>query len=106
MRRSWARPLFFVVLYLITTLLASCEGPVYVSSGGYYGGGWNDPWSHRHYRPGRYPPHRPPVHRPPGHRPPGGRPPVVRPPIARPPGGGRPPSMPSRPRPTPRPARR
>jgi hypothetical protein len=85
-------------------LFAGCGSPVYYSdtTDGYYGASrWDDPWYHRSCCTEYDRPHRPPDARPPGHRPPGNRPPHVRPP-----GGGRPPGIPSRPRPHPRPHRR
>jgi hypothetical protein len=99
MRRHVIRLLGIAALYAGFCVLTSCGTPTYYStSGGYYGtGGWYDPYYdrpccrdyHGHYRP-----HHP--HRPPGMRPPGARPPY----------GGHRPSIPSRPRPTPRPSRR
>jgi hypothetical protein len=111
MRERLIRLVWIAVLYAGLCILPSCGTPTYYgTSGGYYStGGWYDPYYHRpccrgYHRP--HYPHRPPGARPPGMRPPGTRPPVVRPPIARPPHGGHRPSIPSRPRPTPRPAGR
>ena len=86
-------------------LFASCGSPVYYSDStdGYYGATrWDDPWYHRSCCPDYDDDYR--QRPPPGARPPGHRPPDHRPPHVRPPGGGRPPGIPSRPRP--RPSRR
>ena len=80
-------------------LFAGCGGSTYYSdtTDGYYGASrWEDPYYHRSCCPDYDDDYR--HRRPPGARPPGQRPPHVRPPG----GGGRPPGIPSRPRPRPR----
>jgi len=91
MRRRAIALLWAALLYVGLVFSTSCGTPTYYSSSvgyyGYYGrGGWYDPYYYRPCCRGSHRPDRP--HRPPGMRPPGSRPPH----------GGRPPSMPSRPR--------